>query len=105
MTIYNLPIHSLRDRNFCKLLVCSENIPCHNTFVDTLLELSFIVEEISAEIKGKKGVIMHDGWSKYARHYVCLLASYLMPNGKQDSEGQDIMEPVMTLLTYTTLPT
>ena len=27
-----------------------------------------------------------------------------MPNGKRDSEGQDIMEPVMTLLTCTTLP-
>ena len=105
VTIYNLPIYRLRDKNFCKLLVCSDNIPCHKTFVDTMLELSFIVEEkISAEIKGKKGIIMHDGWSKYARHYVCLLASYLIPNGKRDSEGQDIMEPVMTLLTCTTLP-
>jgi hypothetical protein len=70
-----------------------------------IMELSFIVEEmISAEIKGKKGIIMHGGWSKFARHYVCLLASYLIPNGKQDSEGEDVMEPVMTLLTCTTLP-
>ena len=105
VTIYNLPIHRLRDPNFCKLLVCNKNSPCYQTFVDTMLELSFIVEEkIAAEIKGKKGTIMHDGWSKYARHYICLLASYLIPNGKRDSEGQDIMEPVMTLLTCTTLP-
>ena len=105
VTLHNFPIRKLNDRNFKEMLVCNFDSPSYKTFVDTMLELSFIVEQkISAEMKCKKGIIMHDGWSKFARHYVCLLASYLMPNGKRDNEGQDIMEPVMTLLTCTTLP-
>ncbi len=61
-------------------------------------------EKIAAEMKGKKGIIMHDGWSKYSRHYVCLLATYLLDAGKNDVLGQQMMESVNTLMTVTTLP-
>jgi hypothetical protein len=47
---------------------------------------------------------MHDGWSKYSRHYVCLLATYLVDTGKNDASGQQMMESVNTLMTVTTLP-
>jgi hypothetical protein len=71
-----------------------------------MLELNLIVEEKSAaKMKGKKGIIMHDGWSKYSRHYVCLLATYLIDMGKNDASGQQMMASVNTLMmTVTTLP-
>lgn len=70
-----------------------------------MFELTLIVEQkIAKEIKGKKGIIMHDGWSKFARHYVCLLACYLIGSGKRGNDGEEIMEAVTTLLTCTTLP-
>ena len=79
MTVHNVPIPKLKDKDFCQLLVCHELRPCYQTFMNTMFDLSLIVEEkIAAEIKGKRGVIMHDGWSKFARHYVCLLAFYMI---------------------------
>ncbi len=62
-----------------------------------MLELSLIVEEkIAAEIKGKKGIIMHDGWSKYSRHYFCLIAKYSVDAGKTVALGQQMMESFNT---------
>ena len=61
-------------------------------------------EKIDAEMKGKRGIIMHDGWSKFSRHFVCLLVAYMALTGKQSTDGEEVMEPVMTLLTCTTLP-
>ncbi len=47
---------------------------------------------------------MHDGWSKFSRHYVCLLASYLVATSEKDVFGEEVMEGVNTLLTRTILP-
>jgi hypothetical protein len=47
---------------------------------------------------------MHDRWSEYSRHYVCLLAKYLVDTGKIGVLGQEVMESVNTLLIVTTLP-
>ena len=48
---------------------------------------------------------MHDGWSKFSRHYVCLLAaSYLVATREKDVFGEEVMVGVNTLLTCTTLP-
>ncbi len=42
-----------------------------------------IVEgKIAVEMKGRKGTIIHDGWSKFSKHYVCLLACYMVHTGK-----------------------
>ncbi len=69
------------------------------------MELSFVVKEkIAGEMNGKKGTIMHNGWSKFSRHYVCLLVSYLIATGKKDVFGEEVMEGVNTLLTCTMLP-
>jgi hypothetical protein len=70
-----------------------------------MLELSLIVQEkVAAGMKGEKGIIMHDGWSKYSRHYVCLLAMYFLDTGKNDASGHQMMESVNTLMTVITLP-
>jgi hypothetical protein len=101
--LHNTPIQKMNDSNFCDVINCERT--SHKTFTDTMLELSLIVEEkIAAEMKGKKQTIMHDGWSKYSRHYVCLLATYLVDAGKNDASGQQMMESVNTLMTVTTLP-
>jgi hypothetical protein len=93
----------MNDSNFCDVINCERT--SHKTFTDTMLELSLIVEEkVAAEMKGKKGIIMHDWWSKYSRPYVCLLATYLVDTGKNDASGQQMMESVNTLMTVTTLP-
>ncbi len=93
----------MNDSNFCDVINCER--ASHKIFTNTMLELSLIVEEkIAAEMKGKKGIIMHDGWSKHSRHYVCLLAKYLVDVGKTDALGQKTMESVNTLMTVTTLP-
>jgi hypothetical protein len=61
----------------------------YEMIIDTILELTLIVEEkIAKEMNGKVGVIMHDGWSKFARHYVCLLSAYLRSTGKRDDLGK-----------------
>lgn len=65
--IHNTPITKIKSADFCNLLCC-DSLSYH-TLVDTMLMLTMIVEEkIAAEIKGKKGTIMHDGWSKFSRH-------------------------------------
>jgi hypothetical protein len=101
--LHNEPITKIKDRDFCSLLSC-ERIS-YKVFIDTMLELSMIVEEkIAVEMKDAKGTIVHDGWSKFSRHFVCLLACYLIATGKWDANGDMRMEMVMTLLTCTTLP-
>ncbi len=101
--LHNTPIQKMNDSNFCDVINCERT--SRQTFTDTMLELSLIVEEkIAAEMKGKKGIIMLDGWSMYSRQYVCLLATYLVDTGKNDASGQQMMESVNTLMTVTTLP-
>ncbi len=101
--LHNTLIHKMNDSNFCDVINCKRT--SHKTFTDAMLVLSLIVEEkIAAEMKGKIGIIMHDGWSKYSRHYVCLLATYLVDAGKNDALGQQMMESVNTLMTVPTLP-
>jgi hypothetical protein len=93
----------MNDNDFCDVINCERT--SHKTFTNTMLELSLIVEEkVAAGMKGKNGIIMHDGWSKYSRHYVCLLAAYLVDTGKNDASGQQMMESVNTLMTVPTLP-
>jgi hypothetical protein len=42
--------------------------------VDAMLQLSLIVEKkVASEMSGKRGIIMHDGWSKFARHYLAIM--------------------------------
>jgi hypothetical protein len=80
----------MNDSDFCDVINCERT--SQKTFTNTMLELSLIVEEkIAAEMKGKKWTIIHDGWSKYSKHYVCLLATYLVDADKNDSSGQQMM--------------
>jgi hypothetical protein len=101
--LHNTSIYKINNSNICDVLSCAKT--SHKTFTNTMLELSLIVEEkITAEMRGKRGIIVHDGWSKYSRHYACLLATYLVDTGKIDVLGQEVIESINTLLTVTTLP-
>ena len=101
--IHNVPITKLKDKDFCLCLNCEGT--SYSTVVDVMFQLSLIVEKkVASEMAGKKGIIMHDGWSKFARHYLAIMASYMVSTAKRDSRGLVIMEPVITLLTCTTLP-
>jgi hypothetical protein len=101
--LHNIPIMKIKDRNFSSLLISDE--VSYDVFIHTMLELSMLVEEkIAKEMEGKKGTIIHDGWSKFAKHYVCSLAANMTSTGKKNVEGEMLMELVMTLLTWTTLP-
>jgi hypothetical protein len=72
VTLHNIPITKIKDSDFCSLLSCKKT--SYDTFIETMLELSMIVEgKIAVEMKGRKGTIIHDGWSKFSKHYVCLL--------------------------------
>ena len=101
--IHNVPVTKVQDKDFASLLNCEGT--SYRIFVDTMFQLSLIVEnKIASEMAGKKGIIMHDGWSKFARHYLAIMASYLVSTDERDRRGEVIMEPVITLLTCTTLP-
>lgn len=100
--LHNESIAKMTNKDFCSMLNCGKVSP--PVFIKTLLELSLIVEEkIAKEMEGKKGVIMHDGWSKFARHYICLLAVYMVKTGRKLNEVEEL-EPVISMLTCTTLP-
>jgi hypothetical protein len=97
VTLHNIPITKIKDSDFCSLLSCKKT-SC-DIFIETMLELSMIVEgKFAVEMKGRKGTIIHGGWSKFSKHYVCLLACYMVDTGKGDYDGVMQMEPQMTLL-------
>jgi hypothetical protein len=102
--LHNEPFAKMSNDDFCSLLKCDK--VSYPVLVKMLLELSLIVEEkIAKEMKGKVGVIMHDGWSKFARHYICLLAVYMVASGRKPGPDEvKVMKPVITMLTCTTLP-
>jgi hypothetical protein len=101
--LYNTPITRMSDKVFCSYLQCEET--SYKTFVATMFELSLIVEaKIQVEMKGKVGTILHDGWSKYSRHYIALLTCYMVNTGKRDGNNNKKMKSVITLLTCSTLP-
>ena len=98
VTVFNLAIDLFKNPEFLMAIVMdSVGI---DLFVDFLIWLVFVVEEkVAAEMKGKKGMIYHDGWSKFGVHYVCLFASYMV---ELSEKGK--FESVMTLITVSTLP-
>ena len=47
----------------------------HDATIDTMLEPTLGIEErVATEMHRKKGTIIHDGWSKYGKQCVVLLA-------------------------------
>lgn len=100
---HNIPITKVRDKSFMDLLGDIEPTS-YETVVATMLELAIIIEEkIAREIKGRKGSILHDGWSRYGVHYVALMACYMIDWG-EDEDGNRIEKPEITLISCSTLP-
>ena len=102
VTVFNLAIVLFKDPEFLMaILMEAADI---DLFVDTLVWLTFIVEEkIAAEMKGKRGMIYHDGWTKFGVHYVCLFASYMVKCPGVEL-AKNSFKSVMTLITVSTLP-
>ncbi len=69
--LHNTPLTKMNDRKFCEMLSCDGL--SYTTFINTLMELSFVLKEkIAGEMNGMKGTIMHDGWSKFSgTMFVC----------------------------------
>ena len=61
-----------------------ENIFSKKTVKDVIIVLARLVMElISVEMKtATRFAIIHDGWSKFGRHYVCLFTTYIGPGQK-----------------------
>ena len=100
VVMHNISITKFRDLDFRKHL----NIDhvAYETFINVLIELTHVVEEkIMEEMKDNKGCILHDGWSRYGRHYVALMASYLI---KQKTGELEVDKAVISLLACSTLP-
>ena len=71
----NWPLASVEDsdyRSFGEM----ENIFSKKTVKDVIIVMArLVVELISVEMKmATRSGIIHDGWSKFGRHYVCLLS-------------------------------
>ena len=95
---HNIALFKTRDKTFTRHLEGNKHVG-YDMLVSLLLRLSIIVEEkIAKEMQGKKGGILHDGWSRHGRHYVALMASYLVKNHAGD------LETVVRLLSCSTLP-
>ena len=77
VTVFNLAIDFFKNPDFL-IAIVMDSVGI-DLFVDFLTWHVFVVEEkVAAEMKGKEGMIYHDGWSKFGVHYVCLFASYMV---------------------------
>ena len=97
--LHNTPLGKFKDKSYTDHL--KEETPSLDVILATMLELTLIVEEkIAAEMKGKKIVITHDGWSRFGRHYVALFVIYChTPQGGRE----DAVEQRIRLLSVSTL--
>ena len=70
-----IPISKLKDTTFTEML--KEAPVSIDVLMETMFHLTLVVEEkVSGEMKGKKGTILHDGWTRFGRHYVCLFSAF-----------------------------
>jgi hypothetical protein len=96
--LHNTPINKFRDESYVEAILLDP--VSIDVFVSFLLWLTFVVEEkIGKEMKGKKGMVYHDGWTKYGTHFVSLFASYVVPCASRNP-----YKKVMRLLSVSTLP-
>ena len=70
-----IPISKFKDTTFTEML--KEQPVSIDVLMETMFHLTLVVEDkIAGEMKGKKGTILHDGWSRFGRHYVCLFSAF-----------------------------
>lgn len=76
----NWPLASVEDSDY-RSFGETENSFSKKTVKDVIIVMArLVVEKISVEMKtATRGAIIHDGWSKFGRHYVCLFATYIGP--------------------------
>ena len=104
-------IQLVTDHDLCPTKVRDESYMRHlkvdgvayQTLLDSLVHLMWVVEEkVTKEMIGNKGCILHDGWTRFGRHYVALYAAYLIT--RKDLHNKDFEEHVVTMLACSTLP-
>lgn len=69
--LHNIPPHKYQDKDFGEDR--KSDAVVYKAWVETVVDLMYIVEEkIAAETWGKRGMVVHDGWSRFSRHYNAL---------------------------------
>ena len=102
ITLHDVCPTKLRDPEYMKHLKV-EGVS-YETILDSIVHLVWVVEErIAAEMKDKKGCILHDGWSRFGRHYVALYAAYPVTKIDRDTK-EEFDKTVLTMLGCSTLP-
>ena len=100
--LHNVSILKFRNPEFTKHLAMKDDIPSYETPIATSIQLIYVVEEKNSnEMKGNKGQIIHDGWSRYVNHFVALMAFYLIEEQNGDKKE---WKKVISLLACSTLP-
>ena len=98
---YNTHLNKVRDKKHTELLVDIQSTSSE-TVVATMIELSIIIEEnISIEMKGKKGSITHDRWIRNGPHFVALMSCYIIDWGVEEDRNK-IKKPDITLISCST---
>ncbi len=101
---HNVPPSKCRDKNYRKHLKFGDVNLSTKVILDTMFQLSLIVEEkIKKMLKGKKVALLHDGWSRHCVHYLCILASY-MPDDDNQAQDPDA-KAALVMLSLKTLRT
>ena len=69
--LHNIPPHKYQDKDVGEDR--KSDAVVYKAWVETVGDLMYIVEEkIAAETWGKRGMVVHDGWSHFSRHYNAL---------------------------------
>jgi hypothetical protein len=93
-----------RDRRFRRKLKHGEVAVSSKVILDTMFELSLIVEEkIKKILHGKKVALLHDGWSRYSVHYLCVLVSFMEDPKRNERISNDDKKASLLMLSLTTL--
>lgn len=71
------PFEIVEDNNY-RLFACVKTVTTAEIVKETILKLVELVKKrIANELPGTVGAVMFDGWSKFGKHYVAMIALYM----------------------------
>lgn len=73
----NWPLNCVQDSDYCDIIGLKKDFS-RDLVRDVILATRFLVEQkMSAALKAANlGSIVHDGWTKFSVHYMCLLTTF-----------------------------